>query len=243
MASTASDFDLAAGAASGDEAAFGELYERYFDRLYDFALRTVGDRDAAADVVQSTFVKAWDMLRKGAAPDHVKAWLFTVARNAAIDELRRAKRSSSLDTVAQGDSDDGTSGLPAFAELDQARAINPEVANVDREMAELVWAAARGLNAKEYTLLDMHVRQELSIEEIAWLEEVFEQRNSAVHLEWVGRPTGELLDRSARLTQAVGKARRLVEALRALEASMSTVAHASAIRRVFYLPGTGTSLG
>src|SRR5579864_972267 len=79
----------AAGSTSSADAALAELYECHFQGVYDFVLRTVRDADTAADVVQNTFVKAWETLRKGTPPDNVKAWLFTVARNAAIDEVRR----------------------------------------------------------------------------------------------------------------------------------------------------------
>ena len=48
-----SDLDLATRTAAGDADAFAALYERYFDRLFDFVLRTVRDRDIAADVVQA----------------------------------------------------------------------------------------------------------------------------------------------------------------------------------------------
>ena len=153
-----SDITLARQSASGDQAAFGELYQRYFDRLYDFAARTVSDADLANDVVQNTFVKAWRNLQGRDAPEHVKAWLFRIARNEAIDELRRRKRLQSMDEADDGPRFD----IADTSELDEpGRAIDVE------ETAALVWDAASALNPKEYTLLDMHIRQELPAEEMA----------------------------------------------------------------------------
>jgi hypothetical protein len=58
-----SDGDLVRSAADGDRHAFAEIYDRYADRLYDFCVGLVGDRDAATDCVQDTFcVAATDLL-------------------------------------------------------------------------------------------------------------------------------------------------------------------------------------
>jgi RNA polymerase sigma factor (sigma-70 family) len=84
------DDDLAARAAEGAQDAFGELYERQYAPLYD--VRILRDPDAAADVVQTTFTRAWPALKDGFRPTSVKAWLFGIARNLSIDELRRRRR-------------------------------------------------------------------------------------------------------------------------------------------------------
>ena len=86
------DRELIARAGHGNRDAFGALYERHFHGLYDFALRIVRDADLAADVVQSTFVKAWDAALQQKGVESVKAWLYTIAHNLAIDELRLRKR-------------------------------------------------------------------------------------------------------------------------------------------------------
>ena len=157
----ADDLSLARRAAAGDNGAFAEIYERYFPGLYDFAARTLRDHDRAGDVVQNTFTEAWTALRRGTEPEHLKAWLFTIARHNALDEIRRSKRLVS--TSAAGDED----LVLNFAQVDQSRVDNPQEAVQDGEYAGLVWAAAAALSPKEYTLLDMHLRQNLSPDEIA----------------------------------------------------------------------------
>ena len=150
------DERLAERTAAGDEGAFAELYERYFQGIYDFALRLVRDRDAAADVVQATFVTAWEALRDGRVST-VKPWLYTVAYNGAIDELRRRSR------LASGEEAEAL----VFAQVDSSRFANPEAVAGDRELVELVWSSASALTPQEYGLLDLHLRQGFEAPELA----------------------------------------------------------------------------
>jgi RNA polymerase sigma factor (sigma-70 family) len=154
------DQELAARCASGDREAFTELYDRFSQGLYDFALRTVRNRDAAADVVQLAFVRAWEHLERGTRPQNVKAWLYTIARNGAIDEIRRGKR-----TVTESAEPDAPS--PIARELDRSQLSRPEDFVRDQELVDLVWQAAAALNPREYSLLDLHLRKELSADELA----------------------------------------------------------------------------
>ena len=151
------DSELVAAATVGDRAAFAALYDRHADALYDFAIRIVRDADLAADVVQGTYVKAWEQLSDGRAPTHFKAWLFTVARNAAIDEQRHGRRQ----IAADGDQ------TIRFTAVDEHADSNPERLAQRRELADLVWGAAMGLSPRDYALLDMHVRQGMPAEELA----------------------------------------------------------------------------
>ena len=155
----ASDAELAARTHDGDQESFAALYERHHAGIYDFALRMLRDRDAAADVVQSTFAKAWPALRAADGVENVAAWLYAVARNSSIDELRHRAR------LALGRADDGRDlGL---AELPAPPDTDPAAVAESKELAELVWTSAATLNAKEYSLLDLHVRRGLSADELA----------------------------------------------------------------------------
>jgi RNA polymerase sigma factor (sigma-70 family) len=153
------DDELVALARGGDEQAFAELYQRYFRGLYDFALRMLRDREAASDVVQATFVKAWASLRGPKGVENVKAWLYAVARNLAIDELRRRQRLASPRTDVDED--------PVYTLVDERRLSDPSVAAHDHELVDLVWESAAALSPQEYSLLDMHLRQGLDADELA----------------------------------------------------------------------------
>src|SRR4051794_7615505 len=134
-------------------AAFGPLYTEHFGGLYDFVFRIVHDRDLAGEVVQSTFTKAWDELRAGHELRHPKTWLYLVARNQAIDEVRRQRRLADEPLV--------------YAQVDPSRLSDPQAVAEDNEMVELVWSSAAALNADEYSLLDMHLRRGFDAAELA----------------------------------------------------------------------------
>src|SRR5919199_2561239 len=76
--------------ADRDETALALLYERYAQLIYALALRILQQPELAEDLVQETFVRVWrraSTFRSG--PGGVPAWLFRIARNLAIDQLRR----------------------------------------------------------------------------------------------------------------------------------------------------------
>lgn len=87
-----SDADLMVMITAGKAEALETLYDRYAGLSYSLALRVLGDRGAAEEVVQDTFVTLW---RKSGTyrPEagKVHSWLLRIVRNRAIDELRRQK--------------------------------------------------------------------------------------------------------------------------------------------------------
>ncbi len=72
-----------------DEAAFEVLVKRYLPLVYGFSRRFTGDPEKAADIAQETFVKAWRSLKKFDTAKSFKTWLFAIAKNTALDWLRR----------------------------------------------------------------------------------------------------------------------------------------------------------
>ena len=80
-----------------DEAALATLYDRYGGLVYTLALRIVGDRDLAGEVLQDVFLRCWDHAT-AFRPErgHVAAWLLGIARNRAIDLLRSRQHQARL---------------------------------------------------------------------------------------------------------------------------------------------------
>ena len=77
--------------AAGDRHAFELLYDRYAATVFGVAMKMLADRDAAEDAVQEIFWRVW---RRAGSFDHSRAfapWLFGIAHNYCIDELRRRK--------------------------------------------------------------------------------------------------------------------------------------------------------
>lgn len=70
---------------------FDLVYREYFDPVYRYALSLSGDAQAAEEITQETFFKAMGALDRFRGESSVKSWLFAIARNAWISELRRRK--------------------------------------------------------------------------------------------------------------------------------------------------------
>ena len=85
------DIELVERARSGDGEAITELYRRHERRVYNLALRTLGNPWDAADVVQDAFIKAFKNLDSFKGEARFGTWLHRIAVNAAYDHLRRHK--------------------------------------------------------------------------------------------------------------------------------------------------------
>jgi RNA polymerase sigma-70 factor (ECF subfamily) len=92
------DARLAARIRAGDTDALGELYDRYASMALGTAIRVVGDREEAEDVVHDAFVAVWRKIdRFDAARGSLRAWLMTVVRNRAIDRIRARRPGMDLE--------------------------------------------------------------------------------------------------------------------------------------------------
>jgi len=145
--------DAALGAAlhRGDESALAALYDRHMPAIYDYLARYLRDHHSAEDLTQVTFVRAWERRDTLREPDGVRAWLFRIAHNLATNQLTRARTADPIDErfdlAAPGP--------------------GPEQEAVSREAAELVWSAASSLEPRQYEILDLCIRHDLSTREVA----------------------------------------------------------------------------
>ena len=83
-----SDEYLVARLRAGDDAAFEAIYDRYARGLLAFCVHMLGSREAAEDALQLTFVSAFRALRRGESNIALRPWLYTIARNRCLSELR-----------------------------------------------------------------------------------------------------------------------------------------------------------
>ena len=87
-----SDACLAQQALAGDQRAFEIMVRRYNTPLFNFICHFLGDYDQACDVLQQVFMRFFTSLPNLGTGDPFKPWLFQVARNCCVDELRRRRR-------------------------------------------------------------------------------------------------------------------------------------------------------
>ncbi|MBJ7339585.1 sigma-70 family RNA polymerase sigma factor [Mycolicibacterium sp.] len=144
------DAELVGAAIAGDTAAFAEIYDRYANRLYDFCVGIVGDRDAA-DCVQEAFCNAVVDLPKLRDPDKLRPWLYAIARHQAFRTLRARQR----ETVSDDLPDEPDSGA------------GPDTQAARNELAALVAHAEGGLSQRDREVLDLAYRHGLTNVEIA----------------------------------------------------------------------------
>ena len=135
---------------SGDQSAMAALYDRYSSIVYSVALRVLGDTGAAEDVLQDVFMQLW---RNPGLFDSSRgslgAWLAVIARNRAIDVLRKRRPESDIEDVVISVETDLAS------EADRARA------------AEKVRSVLGSMPASQRAALEMAYFEGLTHTEIA----------------------------------------------------------------------------
>ncbi|MEO6577960.1 MAG: RNA polymerase sigma factor [Candidatus Limnocylindria bacterium] len=78
-------------ASSEREAEFVRLFDEFSSPIFNYVLRMVGDHDRAADITQDTFIKAYRKLDTVTEAASTKSWLYRIATNTAIDDMRRRR--------------------------------------------------------------------------------------------------------------------------------------------------------
>lgn len=130
-----------AGAALGDRAAFGQLYEATAAKLFGISLRVLGNRAEAEDALQEIYVKIWRNADRyqvnGLSPI---TWLATVARNHCIDLLRKKRAEAGRSEMPADDAlRDLTPGPEANAvAAGEAKAIVACLAELEDQKSEAV---------------------------------------------------------------------------------------------------------
>ncbi len=102
-----SDALLAQQTLAGDQRAFEILVQRYSTPLFNFICHFLGDYDQACDVLQQVFLRFYTSLPKLGTGDPFKPWLFQVARNCCVDELRRRRRYAIQFSQLESDENEG----------------------------------------------------------------------------------------------------------------------------------------
>ena len=91
-AQTDPDAALMLRAKRGDRAAFAELVEKYKQPVMNFVFRSLRDEIEAEDLAQNVFLQAWKSRTRYRQTAKLSTWLFTIARNLCLNEIRRRSR-------------------------------------------------------------------------------------------------------------------------------------------------------
>jgi len=106
-----SDADLLRAHLDGDAQAFAVLVRRHRDRLWAVALRTIGDREEAADAVQDALLSAHRNAAKFRGDSAVTTWLHRIVVNACLDRIRRRQAHPTV-PLPDGNRDDDRPSAP-----------------------------------------------------------------------------------------------------------------------------------
>ncbi|MFA5062175.1 MAG: RNA polymerase sigma factor [Patescibacteria group bacterium] len=156
-----SDEQLVAAFLTGDEAALNILIQRYTARVYNFVAQYIGHGQDAEDTTQETFIKVWKGLRRFDTTKKFKPWLFQIAKNTAIDFLRKRKLPI-LTTVVD---DDENAINPVDVLSDQTPLPLEQMAVVER--AAIIQKALNLLPNIYSTVINLYYLEELTLAEIA----------------------------------------------------------------------------
>ncbi len=174
------DAELALASAAGDHEAFAGIYDRYADRLHDFCVGMLRDREGAADCVQDVFCIAATRLTQLREPDKLRPWLYAIARSEALRRIRERRRETVSDELPDAESHEpGPYTLAARSEL-----------------ADLVTEAAGGLSDRDRSVLELAYRHGLDGADLADALGVSQSNaNTIVHRlrETIERALGALL--------------------------------------------------
>ena len=155
----ATDSDLVVAVRSGDDAAFEELYRRYYPRIAAFVRGYLRDGGRAEDVTQEAFMSALRRVRQTDAEINFKPWIFEIARNAAIDQYRRNVRTDEVSIDIEG----------GFAPSDVSRVVRPrgpDSSMLDKQRLDHLRGALEELSDTHHRIIVMRELEGLSYREI-----------------------------------------------------------------------------
>ena len=147
----------------GDRAAFAELVEKYKQPLFNFVFRTLRDETETEDVAQNTFLQVWKSRARYERTAKFSTWLFTIARNLCLNEIRRRSRhpAESLEET-HAEHDDQPS-----RQYEDKKIFLPTETALHGELAQKIEEALAELPENQRTAILLCRQDELSYEEIA----------------------------------------------------------------------------
>jgi len=157
-----SDTLLAQQSLAGDQHAFATLVQRYSTPLFTFICRFLDDDDQACDILQQVLLQLYLSLPTLRTGDPLKAWLFRVARNRCLDEVRR-KRAIHFSELELVDDEGEVSPLAAIPDTDPL----PEEVAERRDLQACLQQAIGALPPKYRAVVLLRYAAQFSYAEIS----------------------------------------------------------------------------
>ena len=154
------DEELIGQIKDGVDTALEELMLRYMRHIYNFTLQYVRVKEEAEDVTQETFFKAWRHINRFKEGMKFKPWLFTIAKNTALDYIKK-KKATPFSNMSD-DTDDTD-----FADTISDTEPLPSEIFAQKELANKLDEVMKILHPDHRAVIIMHYREELTFDEIA----------------------------------------------------------------------------
>lgn len=147
----------------GDEAAFSQLVDKYKQAVMNLAFRMLHDFTEAEDLAQGVFVQVYKSAYRYRSSAKFSTWLFTIARNLCLNEIRRRSRHpvESIETPPYG------LEMPTTRQFEDRAAFGPPDALLHLELEEKVQAALAELPENQRLAIALCRQEDLSYEDIA----------------------------------------------------------------------------
>lgn len=139
---------------------FSQIYARYSGRIYNLAFRMTGDKDLSEDITQETFVKAYSSIAKFRGDSQVFTWIYAIAKNACLRQIKRQGRKSFL---ALEQWIETASSIDAGEELSQVERRQ----YVDQVKEGCLLAVLRCLSFNQRMAFILHVLYDLPVADVA----------------------------------------------------------------------------
>jgi RNA polymerase sigma-70 factor, ECF subfamily len=157
------DTELMLRVKKGDEAAFEELVEKYKQPVLNLVYRILRDATESEDLAQNVFVQVFKSADRYRVEAKFSTWLFTIARNLCLNELRRRSRhpAESLDAGTE------TQEESPARQFEDKRSISAPAQLLRDELTNKVQEALASLPENQRTAILLFKEQEMSYEEIS----------------------------------------------------------------------------
>ncbi len=158
--STMTDEELAQECKKLDEIAFQELTRRYIRPIMNFVRRYAQVGDIAEDMTQDTFFKVWKNIKQHKKGMRFRPWLYTIARNTALDHIKKKK------AMTFSDLDDDENDLLFSDTLEDGQLLQGDIFD-NTAKADILAKAVGLLHPDHQTVITLHYQEELTFDEIA----------------------------------------------------------------------------
>jgi RNA polymerase sigma-70 factor, ECF subfamily len=148
----------------GDAAAFEELVDKYKQPVMNLLYRTLRDATEAEDLAQNVFVQVYKFADRYRVEAKFSTWLFTIARNLGLNEIRRRSRHPAESLEAAGES---TAGSETPRQFEDKRQIGAPEQIIQDELTAKVEQALAELPENQRTAILLFKEKEMSYDEIS----------------------------------------------------------------------------